>query len=61
VNVYLGKTVRRDAAFAKAIDKIVAEYGDAGVKRNLLGADVPKPKSHTCESHLDDASQNSHE
>jgi len=34
------KTVRRDALFAQAIDKIVEEYGDQEVKRKLLGADV---------------------
>jgi hypothetical protein len=34
------KTVRRDAVFAKVIDKIVEEYGDQEVKRKLLGADV---------------------
>jgi hypothetical protein len=34
------KTVRRDAVFAQVIDKIVEEYGDAEIKRNLLGADV---------------------
>lgn len=34
------KTIRRDAAFAKVIDKIVGEYGDPEVKRKLLGADV---------------------
>jgi hypothetical protein len=34
------KTIRRDAVFAKVIDKIVAEYGDPEVKRKLLGADV---------------------
>jgi hypothetical protein len=33
-------TVKRDAVFAHAIDKIVDEYGDAEVKRKLLGADV---------------------
>jgi hypothetical protein len=34
------KTIRRDAIFAKVIDKIVEEYGDPEVKRKLLGADV---------------------
>jgi hypothetical protein len=34
------KTIRRDAAFAKVIDKIVEGYGDPEVKRKLLGADV---------------------
>jgi hypothetical protein len=34
------KTVRRDAAFAQVIDKIVEEYGDQEIKRKLLGADV---------------------
>jgi hypothetical protein len=31
------KTVRRDAVFAKIIDKIVEEYGDAEIQRKLLG------------------------
>jgi hypothetical protein len=34
------KTVRRDAAFARVVDRIVEEYGDQEVKRKLLGADV---------------------
>jgi hypothetical protein len=34
------KTVKRDARFALAVDQIVADYGDAEVKRKLLGADV---------------------
>jgi hypothetical protein len=34
------KTIRRDAVFAKVIDKIVEDYGEPEVKRNLLGADV---------------------
>jgi hypothetical protein len=34
------KTIQRDGTFAKVIDKIVEEYGDAEVKRKLLGADV---------------------
>jgi hypothetical protein len=34
------KTVKRDAIFARVIDKIAEEYGDAEVKRKLLGADV---------------------
>ena len=34
------KTIRRDGIFAQIIDKMVAEYGDPEVKRNLLGADV---------------------
>jgi hypothetical protein len=34
------KTVRRDAVFAKVIDKLAEEYGDEEVKRKLLGADV---------------------
>ena len=34
------RTIKRDGAFAKVIDVIVAEYGDPEVKRRLLGADV---------------------
>jgi hypothetical protein len=34
------KTVKRDAAFAQVIDRIVDEYGAPNVKRMLLGADV---------------------
>lgn len=34
------KTIKRDAVFAQAIDRIVAEYGDQDVRRKLLGADV---------------------
>jgi hypothetical protein len=34
------KTVKRDAVFAKVIDKIVEEYGNREIKRKLLGADV---------------------
>src|SRR5262249_29178900 len=34
------KSVKGDANFALAIDRIVEEYGDAGIKRKLLGADV---------------------
>jgi hypothetical protein len=33
-------TIKRDSVFAKVIDKIVDEYGDAEIKRKLLGADV---------------------
>ncbi len=33
-------TIKRDAAFALVIDKIVDEYGDPEIKRKLLGADV---------------------
>jgi hypothetical protein len=34
------KTVRRDGVFAQVIDRIVEDYGDPEVRRNLLGADV---------------------
>jgi hypothetical protein len=34
------KTVKRDAVFAHAIDKIVTEYGDPEIRRKLLGADI---------------------
>jgi hypothetical protein len=34
------KTIKRDAVFARVIDRIVADYGDPEIKRNLLGADV---------------------
>jgi hypothetical protein len=34
------KTVKRDGAFAEAVDRIAVEYGDPEVKRKLLGADV---------------------
>jgi hypothetical protein len=34
------KTVKRDAIFALAIDRIVEEYGDSQIKRKLLSADV---------------------
>jgi hypothetical protein len=34
------KTVKRDALFARVIDRIVEGYGDPEVKRKLLGADV---------------------
>lgn len=33
-------TIKRDAIFAKVIDKIVSDHGDREVKRKLLGADV---------------------
>jgi hypothetical protein len=33
-------TIKRDGVFALVIDKIVQEYGDAEIKRKLLGADV---------------------
>ena len=34
------KTIKRDAVFAKAVDRIVLDYGDPEVRRTLLGADV---------------------
>jgi hypothetical protein len=34
------KTIKRDARFALAVDRIVADYGDPEVRRKLLGADV---------------------
>jgi hypothetical protein len=34
------KTIKRDGVFARAIDQIVAEYGDPEVQRKLLSADV---------------------
>ena len=34
------KTIRRDALFAQAIDRVVEDYGDPDAKRILLGADV---------------------
>jgi hypothetical protein len=34
------KTIRRDGLFARAIDQLVADYGQPEVKRKLLGADV---------------------
>jgi hypothetical protein len=34
------KTIKRDGVFAQAIDTIVTDYGDPGVRRKLLGADV---------------------
>jgi hypothetical protein len=34
------KTIKRDAFFARVIDKIAVEHGDPEVKRKLLGADV---------------------
>ncbi len=33
-------TIKRDAVFAKVIDKIVEDHGDPEIKRKLLGADV---------------------
>ncbi len=33
-------TIKRDGAFARALDGIVVEYGDPDAKRKLLGADV---------------------
>jgi hypothetical protein len=34
------KTMKRDARFAWAVDRIVDDYGDPEVRRKLLGADV---------------------
>ncbi len=34
------KTVKRDGVFAQVLDQIVADYGDPGVQRQLLSADV---------------------
>jgi len=34
------KTIKRDGRFAEAVDRIVAEYGDPDIRRNLLGGDV---------------------
>ncbi len=34
------KTIKRDAIFAKTVDKIVEEYPDPDLRRKLLGADV---------------------
>jgi len=34
------KTVKRDARFALAVDRIAEDYGDPDVRRKLLGADV---------------------
>ena len=34
------KTMKRDARFALAVDRIVDDYGDPEVRRKLLGADV---------------------
>ena len=34
------KTIKRDGAFAKAVDTIVMDYGDPEVKRKLLSPDV---------------------
>ena len=34
------KTMKRDARFALAVDRIVSDYGDPEVRRKLLGADV---------------------
>ena len=33
-------TIKRDALFAKAVDKIVEDYGKPEIRRQLLGADV---------------------
>src|SRR5206468_1791853 len=35
-----GKTIKRDAVFAQATDRIVDAYGDPEIRRKLLGADV---------------------
>ena len=34
------KTIKRDALYARAVDRIVVEHGGADVQRRLLGADV---------------------
>jgi hypothetical protein len=34
------KTMKRDARFALAVDRVVSDYGDPEVRRKLLGADV---------------------
>jgi hypothetical protein len=34
------KTIKRDGAFAKAVDSIVEDYGDPAAKRKLLSPDV---------------------
>jgi hypothetical protein len=32
------KTIKRDAAFARVLDRVVADYGDPHMRRRLLGA-----------------------